>query len=495
VVCREHSEKSKFSDLKPHPVCICSHHPCPTAIPCFVCDAARATSAAPTYFPVAKLPCPDPDPGKDKPIERWFVDGGIDYNNPSFATFDHYTEAIRVKGSWKRVSVGGTAGVRRSHGNMDFSKLRIINIGTGSKGEQVRPRRRDILASLIPTQIRMGLFLKTTLTELAVGSEKTAEMMETLASFLTGEIRLVYERFSANNELVWIKLDKYKQLDEITRRTEEYLEDKVVQSKLNKVSKEIADEYIHRIRNANTPAAAPRGDVPTSTTGPPPNIVIPTVNYSSSHDVAPLPSEVTPTPRGEMRPNDQIRADNQAAASIKTPSVSPSTPAPANNPLPPSTPTSPTTRPSPTDQRPPNTPTSPTSQLSPDTQHQQHASSIHTPNDARPTLEHVLSVDSNATDASSLNPLSAMNSDTANSKQTSANTTPGSTYTKVVPVEIDRETDAILPESPLKGKGHADEWSATNGDTMGASLESVYITARSTWKESCDCRNCTCAHR
>jgi patatin-like phospholipase/acyl hydrolase len=45
-----------------------------------VTEAARATSAAPTFFPVQKI-------GK-----RYFVDGGMEYNNPSQAIFSHYTE-------------------------------------------------------------------------------------------------------------------------------------------------------------------------------------------------------------------------------------------------------------------------------------------------------------------------------------------------------------------------------------------------------------------
>ena len=79
VVCREHDTQSKYSDIKPGAVPICSL-PCHKQVECLVTEAARATSAAPTFFPVQKI-------GK-----RYFVDGGMEYNNPSQAIFSHYTE-------------------------------------------------------------------------------------------------------------------------------------------------------------------------------------------------------------------------------------------------------------------------------------------------------------------------------------------------------------------------------------------------------------------
>lgn len=188
----------------------------------------------------------------------------MEYNNPSFAIFEHYTDSIQIATS-KRLSISSdTAMPRVPHSNLDFSTIRFINIGTGTKTDQLQSRRRDTLARLLPSPIRMGVFLKTTLTEFAVESEKTAQQMATMARISGGCINLKWERFSADTGLCYIKLDKYKpkHLERIENLTREYLEAQRTQRHLQRVAKQLATEYLQRHNN--------RLSVPPSTSPLPP---------------------------------------------------------------------------------------------------------------------------------------------------------------------------------------------------------------------------------
>ena len=195
-----------------------------------MCDAARATSAAPTFFPVAEID------------GRCFVDGGMEYNNPSQAIHYHYTEAIRARLTRTPSVTSEQLNAVACHDTLDFSRVRIINLGTGTKTSDLPERRRDILAALIPGFVRMGMFLKRTLTEIAVNSERTAGIMKAFEYVSKGDLK--YERFSADNGVCYIKLDKYLELDEIRRLTLKYIDQQA--ARLERVADNIAEDYVKK---------------------------------------------------------------------------------------------------------------------------------------------------------------------------------------------------------------------------------------------------------
>ena len=192
-------------------------------------QAARATSAAPTYFPVQKI------------RDRYFVDGGIDYNNPSEAIYDHYTELVR-KPEGRRPST-----VLR-HGHLDFKRARFINLGTGARPTEPQPPQQARSMQLIPGAIRMALWLKRTLLAVAVNSEKTAKNMGRVAqlSCNTEGLQFLFERFSADNGVCFVQLDDYKALDYITDLTQKYLRKADVAQKLQSLGQEMATEYLQK---------------------------------------------------------------------------------------------------------------------------------------------------------------------------------------------------------------------------------------------------------
>lgn len=231
VICREHGSSSQYSKLKKRAVPICSL-PCKDNLICRVCDAARATSAAPTFFPVMSIE------------NRFFADGGLAHNNPSYAIYYHYTPNERKKSTRPPTAASAASTTQFSpHGGLDCSCVRFTNIGTGAKVDEVETEKRDRLASLIPGIIRKGVFLKQTLTDIAVNSEHTADVMRTFQHLNPKVIQ--YERFDANHGVSNIRLDDYTALDKIREKTDLYLEEQETKVLLEQVASAIATDYLN----------------------------------------------------------------------------------------------------------------------------------------------------------------------------------------------------------------------------------------------------------
>ena len=238
---------------------ICSRQ-CPEQVACLVTEAARATSAAPTFFPVQKIG------------SRYFVDGGMEHNNPSEAIFEHCTKSKRTNVSNDIIDVPESAPPTGHHDGLDFSQVRFVNLGTGTRSEALPPRQRDRLAQLVPAPVRMAIFLKRTLTEFAVNSEKTAAHMRTISwvSQNSSSANVSYMRFSADNGVCYIKMDKYKALNDIAQLTRDYLKKPETEARLNWAALEIAKDYLQR--HPAGAAAGPAADTSKATTpaNPPP---------------------------------------------------------------------------------------------------------------------------------------------------------------------------------------------------------------------------------
>ena len=131
------------------------------------------------------------------------------------------------------------------HGELDCSRVRFTNIGTGAKADEVEPQKRDWLAGLIPgiSIIRRGVFLKQTLTEIAVSSDHQADVMMQFQSL--NEDIIMYERFDANHGVSNIKLDDYNALSAIREKTGLYLEEQETKKVLAEVGQAIADDYLN----------------------------------------------------------------------------------------------------------------------------------------------------------------------------------------------------------------------------------------------------------
>jgi len=170
----------------------------------------------------------------------------MEFNNPSFAIFDHYSQVGRVTES-RRTSVATQAGlIVPNHGDLNFTRIRIVNLGTGTKPSGLNGHKPSILANLTPPAFRMAAFLRKTLTQMAVNSENTAKHMESLArvSRNTSSCDVYYKRFSANNGVCYIKLDEFNELEKITTLTQKYLASPDIQQALQRLAEDIAKDYL-----------------------------------------------------------------------------------------------------------------------------------------------------------------------------------------------------------------------------------------------------------
>lgn len=206
--------------------------------------------------------------------DRFFADGGLKYNNPSFAVFFHYTGNERKK-STKRATTPATktsAPAYSTHGDLDCSRVRFTNIGTGAKVDEVEPGKREWLAALIPGPIRKGAFLKQTLTEIAVDSEQTVEIMRKFAEM--SNHTLMYERFDANHGVSNVKLDNYNALGDLKDMTKLYLDEQETKDMLEQVASDIATDY--RLNHPTRASLHPPDSMPVASSSSTPP--------SSNHD-------------------------------------------------------------------------------------------------------------------------------------------------------------------------------------------------------------------
>lgn len=191
----------------------------------------------------------------------------MEFNNPSLEIFEHYTRRNRVAES-RRASVATEAAVHTElHGNLDFSEVRFINLGTGTEPSIAAIRSQSKFTFLVPGALRMVLFLKRNLTKIATNSERVAAAMKTIAHVSTsGNIRAKYERFSADNGVCFIKMDKYKKVADIERLTLEYLGNDAIQRRLSRVAEEIASDYVEKHPTGAVATATDRLAVPAQRT-------------------------------------------------------------------------------------------------------------------------------------------------------------------------------------------------------------------------------------
>jgi len=165
------------------------------------------------------------------------VDGGLEFNNPSHVIFDHYIKANRLSKS-RRLSISMETAGHACHEDFVFSRARLVNLGTGTDPEGPEALSR---ASPIPGFIRMALFLKRELKKIAVDSERTAHYMRSLAE-TAGDVDFV--RFSADNGVCFVKLDKYKKLESIENLTLKYLSEDQIRKKMHRLAEEVAADYL-----------------------------------------------------------------------------------------------------------------------------------------------------------------------------------------------------------------------------------------------------------
>jgi predicted acylesterase/phospholipase RssA len=159
---------------------------------CTIWQAARATSAAPTFFKSIRF--------GEEGAEEEFVDGGLRCNNPVKQVLE---EAEAVFGPDRHIAC-------------------IVSVGTG-QGEVIGLKSPGVFQRALP------LDLIRTLKDIVVDCEGAAEEVEKRFK----NRKNVYFRFNVEHGLQRVTLEEWRKLGEVTTHTKQYLQKLVISQKIN----------------------------------------------------------------------------------------------------------------------------------------------------------------------------------------------------------------------------------------------------------------------
>jgi len=158
-----------------------------THIECKIWEAARATSAAPTFFKRIEI-------GRAQP----FIDGGLGRNNPSWAVLDEANTQFGAR------PIGC-----------------LVSIGTGQV-EAGGIRRPGFFQQIVPTDV------VDTLRAIATDCEDTHEHM----LLLFAQLPRTYFRLNVEQGMQGMNLSEWERLSKVEAHTAQYLRGKEVDEKL-----------------------------------------------------------------------------------------------------------------------------------------------------------------------------------------------------------------------------------------------------------------------
>jgi predicted acylesterase/phospholipase RssA len=162
---------------------------------CEIWEAARATSAAPTFF--KRIEIDDGSGGKEE-----FVDGGMGCNNPVNQVL---AEARDVFGNDRMVGC-------------------LVSIGTGHPGT-IGLARPDSFQKFLPTK------LIDVLKKIATDCEKTANELSTRFQ----DYESFYYRFNVEHGAEGISLEEWEKMGELTEHTKAYLHKVAVSKAIDEI--------------------------------------------------------------------------------------------------------------------------------------------------------------------------------------------------------------------------------------------------------------------
>jgi patatin-like phospholipase/acyl hydrolase len=164
------------------------------AAACTIWEAARATSAAPTFFKRIEI--------GTAPLAEAFIDGGLGRNNPTGILL----EEAKILFPTQRVAC-------------------VVSIGTGDMNPAAIPRP-SMMQRVIPTEVIHAI------ADIATDCEATNQDM--LKRF--ADTRGVYFRFNVQQGMQNIKLGEWDRVAEVSAHTRQYMQQEDVVQQLGKVA-------------------------------------------------------------------------------------------------------------------------------------------------------------------------------------------------------------------------------------------------------------------
>lgn len=180
-----------------------------TPVNCCIWEAARATSAAPTFFPPIKF--------RDRTGGE-FIDGGVGCNNPTKVLIKEAKAYYRLKG---------------------YTATRptcLVSIGTGQK-DLIQLNKA---ASVFWFKDRIGLSIAPALSAIVTDCENTHD--EVTLSCIDDDAAHLYYRFNVPQGMQNIVLDEWAKADDIRTYTDKYMRLNQTESDLLKCVTQLRSE-------------------------------------------------------------------------------------------------------------------------------------------------------------------------------------------------------------------------------------------------------------
>lgn len=160
------------------------------AIPCTIIEAARATTAAPTFFKRAVIMI--------QGIKREYLDGGLAQNNPC----DVVLKEAELVFPGRSIAC-------------------IVSIGTG-KLATIRLEKQSVIGNIVPLKVAKAL------AKIATDTEYTHQTLQ----FRFKSRPNVYFRFNVDEGMQDVTLDEWNKLDDVASHAEKYIGSEDVRQKL-----------------------------------------------------------------------------------------------------------------------------------------------------------------------------------------------------------------------------------------------------------------------
>jgi predicted acylesterase/phospholipase RssA len=193
---------------------------------CAIWEAARATSAAPSFFkPISISDVSDS-------TKEHFIDGGVAHNNPAEVAL---TEARNIWTRSKRFCLLSIGTGREK--TIKFAQTH--NAATMPEESQSNPTRLTQIVNNIPVLSALSRTYQATAglkalmniaracVDLSNSSERVHERVFTTANSTDGDARFPYHRFNADRDLDKIGLHEWKKVPEIIALTRKYMSEGV----------------------------------------------------------------------------------------------------------------------------------------------------------------------------------------------------------------------------------------------------------------------------
>lgn len=241
--------------------------------PCPIWQAARATSAAPSYFPPAWVDVPDPG--------GWYIDGGLRRNNPSEVALSEARKYWKTVRRFCIVSIGTGVqqtvdfiGVSVPSGDNDDEDFEAGEDVSGSEGPtsststsrltQFKGALGSVISSVrgsvgaavskvplaetaahlsrVPGGILTLKRFAQELVKLSTESEETHRKMWELANNVHDEsLRFPYYRFNVTAGMEQIGLEEWKKITKMGALTRGYLATPSIEANVEECAKNLSD--------------------------------------------------------------------------------------------------------------------------------------------------------------------------------------------------------------------------------------------------------------